>query len=233
MRLTLMLGMMLGLAAVVAQGAPVWQENFDSYTTWPAGGWERGNNGDLSMGFDHTTGSANCLMLTKEPSVSEPWAYHTFDSTAQGTATAWVRQTIDSTPGSGGGLRFVIANVATNKDIGYICLTEDKYVTLNTTNGYDTARRLGTYDPGTWYQISLSWDASTETVTASFNGGAPVSDSYKQSGAGNADQLLGYISNTVSTTFSGYVDDIVVTPEPTTLGLLAMGGLALVRRRKA
>jgi hypothetical protein len=229
MRQIAMLLMVLGLAVFAAQGAPVFQENFDSYTSWPDGGWSTvGTTGLSSPG---NGGSGQALELTR-PASGETAAWHSFTEQSTGTVTAYIGQSINSSPGSAGGLRFLLSDFTAGKDLGYICLTEDGFVTMNTTNGYFESRRIGTYEADTWYPISISWDAVAKTVTASFDGGTPLTLGYAEAGANIANGLMAYNANTSGGTWYSYVDDIVVTPEPATMGLLALGGLGMLIRRK-
>jgi hypothetical protein len=82
--------------------------------------------------------------------------------------------------------------------------------------------------------IELTWDVAAQTVALSINGtniGTPADLS--SAGVANVGQAGFWFDN--STADEAFVDDFTLTlvPEPMTLGVLAIGGLAALRRRRA
>jgi len=98
------------------------------------------------------------------------------------------------------------------------------------------------FENGPWSGITLSLDAT-------LNGVLVASDSYMLSDRGGRDNLVGQslsidgvafdslqlsarYSDGTYTAFAGLVDNVVITPTPGTLGLLATGSLLGMRRRR-
>jgi hypothetical protein len=87
-----------------------------------------------------------------------------------------------------------------------------------------------------WVSFQLDVDYGSDQVTVYYNGAQVAQDTLTGVGSGYADQLdiwLDTVALEDNPSPSDYMmfDDIYITPEPTTLSVLLLGGLALLRRR--
>ena len=93
-----------------------------------------------------------------------------------------------------------------------------------------------TYDTGfmwstaTYYDVAFAFSAATDTFSVAVNGTPVMTDQSFLSDIVEAWQLI--LSSSWPTTCSQRLDDVAITPEPATLGLLGLGGLALLKRKK-
>jgi hypothetical protein len=87
-----------------------------------------------------------------------------------------------------------------------------------------------------WVSFQLDIDYGNNQVTVYYNGAQVAQNTLTGVGSGYADQLdiwLDTVALADNPSPSDYMmfDDICITPEPTTLSVLLLGGLALLRRR--
>ena len=130
------------------------------------------------------------------------------------------------------------------------------------TNGTTYFLLLNTYNDGGPYDwsVQLSYNLDTGIITSDFGGGATAPIAYEQwvelkfdidldndtvreyyNGTllsshewdDNDHGTLGCIDLFGNNASSVYYDDITIVPEPATVSLLCLGGLALIRRRKS
>ena len=94
-----------------------------------------------------------------------------------------------------------------------------------------------TYDPALNEVAFVAKNRDTNAIVWSANLSVPgggFSTDLDRIGGSNSGMAVGGIYNGVSETAiaTGYIDNVALTPEPATLSLLALGGLAMVRRRR-
>lgn len=87
-----------------------------------------------------------------------------------------------------------------------------------------------------WVPFRIQMDYNTDTFTMFYNGEQVASDTMTSSNGDFADQLdiwldtINLVDNPNPGDWAAF-DNIVITPEPGTISLLVLGGLALLRRR--
>jgi len=81
---------------------------------------------------------------------------------------------------------------------------------------------------GEWVQLKFVIDLDNNTVHEYYDGTLLSAHSWDDTGHGTL-QCIDLFANNAS---SIYYDDITVVPEPATLSLLCLGGLALIRKRR-
>jgi len=101
-------------------------------------------------------------------------------------------------------------------------------------NGAIELTEVDYYASGTWFELSVEIDGftgSSPTAKVSIDG-VPVADNLSAYGSSSCGSYLQLDSDFVDQGEHFYVDDVVVMPEPATLGLLAMGAAMLVARKR-
>jgi len=89
--------------------------------------------------------------------------------------------------------------------------------------GYD-------YTPGVYHNLTIDIDAIGNTIDYYFDGTLAYSGMAGVFAGTSVEQVV-FLCDNWNAGESGDFDNLLVTPEPTSLVLLALGGLALIRRR--
>lgn len=152
-----------------------------------------------------------------------------FDPVAEGTpivtVECWMR--LDGTTASGKAWGFDMYGTDDER-VGYLQVNSSNKVRFN---GVTTSTVI---TRGTWYDYKLIFDYTTNTYQGFVNGTAvaPAASMPHHHGFGDVD-LTRWGSMLDKCDDKAYFDDLSITrtPEPASLGLLALGALALLRRR--
>jgi hypothetical protein len=228
---------LLAVVALMALPAGVmadWSDNFDGYADGTKldniGGWAGWDNVPAAAG---TVSSLQSLSAPHSISVSNDLgvdAVHPFSGYTSGAWTFTANQYIPSGLDS---LTYFILNSQYNHGGPYQWAIE---MHMDPSNGMvneqirDDTGTMATpivYDQ--WVEIRVDFDLDANTVDAYYNGvqivtGTWATASYPARNFENVD-LYAPHNGTV------YYDDLSLTPEPTSLLLLGLGGLLLRRRR--
>ena len=94
---------------------------------------------------------------------------------------------------------------------------------------------VGSYTPGTWVTVRADLDYDTLTADLWLNGVANATDVPIKPKTWTHPDFGVLVSDRWAIASSGgdvYFDDVTLTPEPATLGLLLLGGLVVLRKRR-
>jgi len=216
----------LGVCSVAS--ASIFMEDFESYAAGSAmhgqGGWKGWDNvagaGAPASSLYANSGSKSVEIIGTSDLV------HEFDQ-AGGQWVFSAKQYIPS--GATGTTYFILLN--TYKDGGpydwsvQLACNMDTGVITSDNGGGATASIA--YDK--WIELKFAIDLANNTVGEYYNG-ALVSNHQWDDNVHGTLQAIDLYGNNAS---SVYYDDITVVPEPATMTLLCLGGLALIRRRRS
>jgi len=216
----------VGVCSVAS--ASIFMEDFESYAAGSAmhgqGGWKGWDNtagaGAPASSLYANSGSKSVEIIGTSDLV------HEFDQ-AGGQCVFTAKQYIPS--GNTGTTYFILLN--TYKDGGpydwsvQLACNMDTGVITSDNGGGATASIA--YDK--WIELKFAIDLANNTVGEYYNG-ALVSNHQWDDNVHGTLQAIDLYGNNAS---SVYYDDITVVPEPATLSLLCLGGLALIRRRRS
>lgn len=246
--ITLLILAVSGMAFAAPIGT-VWSEDFEDDTLgsppgpiWPTlPGW-----------YDYSVGGSQWTtpIVTNSFPETGNLTQHYYDpgyqgSTVTGGAKRWVLTTSADAPVE---LKFefdfFVRNISLDRPLRLMLLAVNDDgtwggagpgVTINTSEvrifGGDTDPLVGTALESTWQHFEMSVNTTTETISVSLDGATPVSTTYWR----NQPML-----NSIWVQRSGgnpafyFLDNLrlEVIPEPATLGLLAVGGLLALLKRK-
>ena len=200
----------VGLMARIAQANMLQNPGFEDgvYGKWNVPDyWSTWGNttGDWSWNATAGRGGGKCVWLHCTPGTARTsaWMGQYVPVTANTEYVFSVwARAVSGGPGAGG------------VDVyGYITWLDAASVTIGSGWLYPDA-----FPETTWEEVTLGWGSGLDPIVA------PAGAAWGWFG------VAGYYTNDEEGGY--YVDDATVTPEPVTLGLLGLGGLMLVRRRK-
>lgn len=200
--------------------------NLDGQNGWDGHTYGNPSAAKVQTGVTHAGSQA--VKIDSGPIYPSAWYVKdvSFDPVAAGTpivTVAWsMRLDTGSSNSSGWGVDVYGANGGSR--VGYMQVDSTNHVKFN---GVATG---ATITRGTWYDFALVFDYATHTYQGFVNGSsvAPAAAMPAYNGFGDADLTCWGAGYDVA-----YFDDysIVATPEPASLGLLALGALTALRRR--
>lgn len=225
LRVVVMLLVIVGVSSVAS--ASLFMDNFESYADGSAlhgqGGWKGWDN-DPTWGAPASSAHANNGNISAEIGGSADLV-HEFDF-AGGSLELSAMQYI---PDGGAGQNFFLLLNTYNDGGPYDwsvqlnCNLETGIVTSDFGGGA-TANIV--FDQ--WVELKFAIDLDGNTIDEYYNG--TLLSSHVWDDTGNA--TLGCIDLFANGASPIYYDDITVVPEPATLSLFCLGGLALIRKRK-
>ena len=245
----------LGFLGTIAEGASPLSDNFDSYAIGapPVPPWQEKYSGDGGVPVDGGRDEAATLGVTinvdNATAVSSPNSVHfldttgsysgqiyrTFPSTSVIVLEYYMRTHNDSAEGAfvrlrgdaGWGYAVAFSNGVFGSQAGWIG--------INGSPAGWVKPDLLEYDVDTWYYVRRELNCTTDTGSFYVEEmGNPSNNASYSIGRNDANTYLNEIDiySSCSQEADCYIDDVVITPEPATLSLLALGGLAVLRRRR-
>ena len=248
------LAVTLGSLGTVAKGANLLSDNFDGYGTGapPVPPWEEKYGGAGGVP-DYTRSEAATLGVTinvdNAASVSSPNSVHFLDTT--GSVSSQIYRTFPST--SVIVLEYYMRTHNDSAEGAFVKLRGDAgwdygvafsngvfgsqagYIGVHGSPAGWVKPDLLEYNVDTWYYVRRELNCTTDIgsfyVEEVVN---PANNASYSIGRNDANTYLNEIDifSSWSQEADCYIDDVVITPEPATLSLLALGGLAVLRKRR-
>ena len=216
----------LGVSSVAS--ASMFMEDFESYAAGSAmhgqGGWKGWDNtagaGAPASSLYAYSGSNSVEIIGTADLVHEfdqaggEWEFSAMQYIPSGT-TGTTYFLLLNTYNDGGPYDWSV-QLACNLDTGVITSDLGGAATANISYGQ-------------WVELKFAIDLDNNTVDEYYNGALLSTHQWDD----NVHGTLGCIDLYGNGASSVYYDDITVVPEPATLSLLCLGGLALIRRRRS
>jgi hypothetical protein len=226
-------------ASAAAQAAMIYSKGFEAPTFVPGSlnlqdGWDGHTHGVASAAKVQTAivhSGAQAVRIDGSAVANSAWyeKHVDFDPLALGTPIVtvewWMRLDGATANGKAWGLDVYGTD---DKRVGYLQINPSNKVKFNGATTNMTIAR------GVWYDYKLVFDYTTNKYQGYVNGTlvAPAAAMPHHHGFGDID-LTRWGSASNKCNDLAYFDDLTITttPEPTTLSLLGLGALALLRRR--
>jgi hypothetical protein len=225
LRVVVVLLAIVGVSSVAS--ASLFVEDFDSYAAGSAlhgqGGW-KGWDSSPGAGAPVSTAQANSVPNSVE-TIGSADLVHEFDFTG-GILELSAMQYIPD--GSHGQSYFLLLNQYNDGgpydwSVQLNCDMDAGQIVSDFGGGYAVPVKWGE-----WVQLKFVIDLDANTVDEYYDGTLLSAHAWDDTGNGTL-QCIDLYGNGAS---SIYYDDITVVPEPATLSLLCLGGLALIRKRR-
>jgi hypothetical protein len=247
-----------GVAVLPAVASAQWSDGFEAYADLSnlhgQGGWKGFDNdpahaGTVSTLFAHS-GTKSARISTTSPTVYGDDLTHEYSgyTSGQWTYNAWQYIPGNTPAGTNRNTYFILMN--TYADGGAVPGGVDRWsVQLKFNLDPASAHPNTVFDdvlaaagsPGTafvplvfdaWTPISVAIDLNANTMVATYNGLTVISTTWTRGTAG-ANLAIAAVDLYANGTGPVFYDDLELVPAPSSMGLLALGGLLAARRRRA
>jgi len=234
-------GLLIGLLAPAAQSAVVFSDDFDTDETvgTDPSNWTDNSdtNADVSVSNTEAQSLSNSMLLDDDNINGAAIANTTFTSITSGIVEwefSFFETATNIDPPAPGLMRARLGNSSQANGLLVITAGDASGNVLfrqsETETDADTV--IGTIALDEWNTVRVVGDLATQMADVYFNGALAVSDQLFRNTVSSFDALQ--FDSSSGLTGDLFIDDVSVTviPEPASLGLLAVGGAALLGRRR-
>lgn len=220
----------------------VWSDNFDNYSdigeVVSIGGWTITDsaNSHTLLSSDYSVSPSNSLHQRSTALEQTMAISPTFDPVSSGTVSFQAMSLEKGYPEES----LYVTLMSGGSYIAYIKFGADGFITLNYASPQINVP-LVEYNAGQWYKIDVSFDKDTQALGVSVDG--VFQGTYTGYKGSSLDlnnitvKQYSYSAGSWAKTYpegisvNGYVDDFVVIPEPASIAILSLGGIALMIKR--
>jgi len=232
-------GLLIGLLAPAAQSTVVFSDDFDTGETdgnTPSN-WTDSSDTDADVSISNTQSlsSPNSMLLDDDNTNGAAIAKKTFTSITSGIVEwefSFFETATNTDPLAPGLMRARLGNSSQANGLLVITDSDGSGNVLFRQLETETDTVIGNIELGEWNTVRVVGDLATQMADVYFNGSLAASDQLFRNTVSSFDALQ--FDSSAGLTGDLFIDDVSVTviPEPASLALLAVGGAALLGRRR-